>query len=59
MRLLAESVLKMSSTTLGELLPIAVTNLLALSVAELALFVEQLPGLSADELRETLGKTPD
>ncbi|TAG93528.1 MAG: flagellar assembly protein H [Oscillatoriales cyanobacterium] len=58
-KLLAESVLKMSSNELGDLLPIAVTNLLALSVAELALFVERLPGLSADELRERLGKTPD
>ena len=59
MKLLAESVLKMISTELGDLLPIAVTNLLGLSVAELALFVEQLPQLSADELRERLGKTPD
>ncbi|MEZ2233726.1 flagellar assembly protein H [Microcoleus sp.] len=58
-KLLAESVLKMSSNELGDLLPIAITNLLALSVAELALFVEQLPQLSADELRERLGKIPD
>lgn len=58
-KLLAESVLKMSLNELGDILPIAITNLLALSVAELALFVEQLPQLSADELRERLGKIPD
>jgi hypothetical protein len=44
---------------LGDILPTAVTNLLALPVAELTLFVEQLPQLSGEELRERLGKTPD
>jgi hypothetical protein len=58
-KLLAESVLQMRSPELGDLLPTAVTNLLALPVAEFTLFVEQLPQLSADELRERLGKTPD
>ena len=58
-KLLAESVLQMRSPELGDILPTAVTNLLALPVAELTLFVEQLPQLSADELRERLGKTPD
>jgi hypothetical protein len=58
-KLLAESVLQMRSPELGDILPAAVTNLLALPVAELTLFVEQLPQLSADELRERLGKTPD
>ena len=58
-KLLAESVLQMRSPELGDLLPAAVTNLLALPVAELTLFVEQLPQLSADELRDRLGKTPD
>jgi len=58
-KLLAESVLQMRSPELGAILPTAVTNLLALPVAELTLFVEQLPQLSADELRERLGKTPD
>ena len=58
-KLLAESVLQMRSPELGDILPTAVTNLLALPVAELTLFVEQMPQLSADELRERLGKTPD
>ena len=58
-KLLAESALQMRSPELGDILPAAVTNLLALPVAELTLFVEQLPQLSADELRERLGKTPD
>jgi len=58
-KLLAESVLQMRSPELGDILPAAVTNLLALPVAELTLFVEQLPQLSAEELRERLGKTPD
>ena len=58
-KLLAESVLQMRSPELGDLLPAAVTNLLALPVAELTLFVEQLPQLSAEGLRERLGKTPD
>jgi len=57
-KLLAESALQMRSPELGDLLPTAVTNLLALPVAELTLFVEQLPQLSAEELRERLGKTP-
>lgn len=58
-KLLAESVLQMRSPELGDLLPAAVTNLLALPVAELRLFVEQLPQLSGEGLRERLGKTPD
>ena len=58
-KLLAESVLQVRSPELGDLLPTAVTNLLALPVAELTLFVEQLPQLSAEELRERLGKTPE
>ncbi|MEG4579717.1 flagellar assembly protein H [Microcoleus sp. MON1_C5] len=58
-KLLAESALEMRSPELGDLLPTAVTNLLALPVAELTLFVEQLPQLSAQELRDRLGKTPD
>ncbi|MEP6489923.1 flagellar assembly protein H [Microcoleus vaginatus GB2-A3] len=58
-KLLAESALQIRSPELGDLLPTAVTNLLALPVAELTLFVEQLPQLSADELRDRLGKTPD
>ena len=58
-KLLAESALQMRSPELGDLLPTAVTNLLALPVAELTLFVEQLPQLSGEGLRERLGKTPD
>ena len=58
-KLLAESVLQMRSPELGDILPTAVTNLLALPLAELTLFVEQLPQLSAEELRERLGKTPE
>ncbi|MEG5161041.1 flagellar assembly protein H [Microcoleus sp. AT3-A2] len=58
-KLLAESVLQMRSPELGDILPTAVTNLLALPVAELTLLVEQLPQLSAEELRERLGKTPE
>ncbi|MEG5041209.1 MULTISPECIES: flagellar assembly protein H [unclassified Microcoleus] len=58
-KLLAESALQIRSPELGDLLPTAVTNLLALPVAELTLFVEQLPQLSAQELRDRLGKTPD
>ncbi len=54
-RLLAENVLKMRQSELGDILPTALTNLLALSVDELTLFVEQLPQLSADELRVRLG----
>jgi hypothetical protein len=54
-RLLAENVLKIRQSELGDLLPTALTNLLALSVDELTLFVEQLPQLSADELRARLG----
>jgi hypothetical protein len=57
--LLAESVLQMRSPELGDILPTAVTNLLALPVAELTLFVEQLPQLSAEGLRERLGKTSE
>ena len=58
-KLLAESVLKMSVTNLEEILSQAVTNLLALPIAELTLFVEQLPQLSDAELRERLGKIPE
>ncbi|MEG4860052.1 flagellar assembly protein H [Microcoleus sp. K1-B6] len=58
-KLLAESVLQIRSPELGNILPTAVTNLLALPVAELTLFVEQLPQLSAEQLRDRLGKTPD
>ena len=58
-KLLAESVMQMRSPELGDIMPTAVTNLLALPVAELTLFVEQLPQLSAEGLRERLGKTPD
>ncbi|MEG4838221.1 flagellar assembly protein H [Microcoleus sp. B9-D4] len=58
-KLLAESALQIRSPELGDLLPTGVTNLLALPVAELTLFVEQLPQLSAEELRERLGKTPE
>ncbi|WP_293330018.1 flagellar assembly protein H [Microcoleus sp. CAWBG58] len=53
-KLLAESVLKMFVTNLQDILPQAVTNLLALPVAELTLFVEQLPHLSDAQLRERL-----
>ncbi|WP_293353905.1 MULTISPECIES: flagellar assembly protein H [unclassified Microcoleus] len=53
-KLLAESVLKMFVTNLQDILPQAVTNLLALPLAELTLFVEQLPHLSDAELRERL-----
>ena len=58
-KLLAESVLKMSVTNLEEILSQAVTNLLSLPVAELTSFVEQLPQLSDAELRERLGKIPE
>ncbi|MEG4530600.1 flagellar assembly protein H [Microcoleus sp. D2_18a_D3] len=58
-KLLAESALQIRSPELGAILPTAVTNLLGLPVAELTLFVEQLPQLSAEELRERLGKTPE
>ena len=54
-RLLAENVLKMHQSELGDLLPIALTNLLALPVDELTLFIEQFPNLSAEELRARLG----
>ena len=58
-RLLAENVLRMYQNELGDILPTALTNLLALPVAELTLLVEQLPQLSADGLRERLGKIPE
>ncbi|WP_333169623.1 hypothetical protein [Microcoleus sp. Pol12A4] len=58
-KLLAESALQIRSPELGDILRTAVTNLLALPVAELTLCVEQLPQLSAEELRERLGKTPE
>jgi len=55
-KLLAENVLRMRQNELGDLLPTALTNLLALPVDELTLFVEQLPQLSADELRARLAR---
>ncbi|WP_333464344.1 flagellar assembly protein H [Microcoleus sp. herbarium7] len=58
-KLLAENVLKMSVANREEILQQAVTNLLALPLAELTLLVEQLPQLSADELRERLGNIPE
>ncbi|MEG4808328.1 flagellar assembly protein H [Microcoleus sp. F8-D3] len=58
-KLLAESALQIRSPELGDMLPAAVTNLLALPVTELTLFVEQMPQLSAEELRERLAKTPE
>lgn len=57
-RLLAESVLRGRSNELGDLWQTAVTNLLALPAEELTVFLEQLPQLSADELRARLGETP-
>jgi hypothetical protein len=54
-KLLAENALKIRSNELGELLPTAVTNLLAFSEEELTFFVEQIPQLSADDLRQRLG----
>lgn len=54
-RLLAENVLKMRESELGDFLPTSLTNLLALSVDELTVFVEQFPQLSAEELRARLG----
>lgn len=59
MKLLAESAWKMFVTNLEDFLPQAVTNLLALPVTELTLLVEQMPQLSADELRERLGTIPE
>ncbi|MEG3977768.1 flagellar assembly protein H [Microcoleus sp. herbarium8] len=53
-RLLAENVLKMRQNELGDILPAALTNLLAMPVDELTLFIEQLPQLSADEVRARL-----
>ena len=58
-KLLVESVLQVRSPELGDLLPAAVTNVLALPLAELTLFVEQLPQLSADELRQRLGEASE
>ncbi|MEG4802927.1 flagellar assembly protein H [Microcoleus sp. ARI1-B5] len=58
-KLLVESMLQVRSPELGDFLPTAVTNLLALPVAELTLFVEQFPQLSADELRERLGEASE
>jgi hypothetical protein len=57
LRLLAESVLRVRSNELDDLWQTAVTNLLALPVEELTVFLEQLPQLSADELRQRLGET--
>ncbi len=53
-RLLAENVLRIRQNELGDILPTALTNLLAMPVEQLTLFVEQLPQLSADELRTRL-----
>ncbi|MEG4305677.1 hypothetical protein [Microcoleus sp. D3_18a_C4] len=58
-RLLAENVLTMHQHELGDILPTAITNIVALPVAELTLLVEQLPQLSADGLRERFGKIPE
>ncbi|NJM63949.1 MAG: flagellar assembly protein H [Oscillatoriales cyanobacterium RU_3_3] len=58
-KLLAENTLKMSAPDLEDLLPQAVTNLLALPGEELTLLVEQLSELSAEELRARLGKIPE
>ncbi|MEG3844802.1 flagellar assembly protein H [Microcoleus sp. herbarium14] len=58
-RLLAEKVLTMRQNELGDILSTALTNLLALPVTELTLLVEQLPQLSAGELRERLGRIPE
>ena len=55
-RLLAENVLAVRLNESGESLPALVTNLLALPVEELTLLLEQLPQLSADELRTRLGQ---
>ncbi|MEG4836645.1 flagellar assembly protein H [Microcoleus sp. B9-D4] len=55
-RLLAENVLKMRQNELGDILPTALTNLLALPVDELTFFLEQLPQLSVDELRARLAR---
>jgi hypothetical protein len=49
----------MRQNELGDILSTALTNLLALPVTELTLLVEQLPQLSADELRERLGAIPE
>ena len=49
-QLLAENVLRMRFGELGESFPNLVQNLLALSVEELTLFLQQLPQLSDDEL---------
>ncbi|MEG5016030.1 hypothetical protein [Microcoleus sp. B4-C3] len=57
-RLLAENVLAVRLNESGESLPALVTNLLALPVEELTLLLEQLPQLSADELRARLGQIP-
>ncbi|PSB39821.1 flagellar assembly protein H [filamentous cyanobacterium Phorm 46] len=53
-RLLAENVLRTRQNELEDILPTALTNLLAMPVDELTLFVEQLPQLSADEVRARL-----
>ncbi|MEP6517608.1 flagellar assembly protein H [Microcoleus vaginatus] len=55
-RLLAENVLAVRLNESGESLPALVTNLLALPVEELTLLLEQLPQLSADDLRTRLGQ---
>lgn len=58
-RLLAENVLRMRFNTWGDLLPTVVTNLLLLPVEELALLLQQLPQLSADDLIALLGQETD
>lgn len=55
-RLLAQNVLRMRLNGGGDILPTVVTNLLALPAVELALFLERLPQLSADELIALLGQ---
>ncbi|MEG4420013.1 flagellar assembly protein H [Microcoleus sp. LAD1_D5] len=57
-RLLAENVLAVRLNELADSLPALVTNLLALPVEELTLLLQQLPQLSADELRARLGQIP-
>lgn len=58
-RLLAENVLRMRFNTWGDRLPTVVTNLLLLPVEELALLLQQLPQLSADDLIALLGQETD
>lgn len=57
-RLLAENVLRMRVNEGGDILSTLVTNLLALSAEELALFLERSLQLSANELMALLGQEP-